>query len=116
AWPNTFRTARFIPAVEYLRGQRARRLLMRQMDELMSQYDVFLSPTRSASLTITNFTGHPAVVQKCGFVDGLPQAIMVTGRLYGEATALRVALAYQQATSWHTMNPELQKTLKLSQA
>ncbi|MDE3155168.1 MAG: amidase [Acidobacteriota bacterium] len=116
AWPNTFRTARFIPAVEYLRGQRARRLLMRQMGELMAHYDVFLSPSRSASLTITNFTGHPAVVQKCGFIDGMPQAIMVTGRLYGEATALRVALAYQQATSWHTMNPDLQKTLKLTEA
>jgi len=115
AWPNTFRTSRFIPAVEYLRGQRARRLLMRQMDELMSTYDVFLTPgPRSASLTITNFTGHPALALKCGFIDGMPQAIMLTGRLYGEATLLRVGLAYEQATKWHTMNPDLQKTLKLS--
>src|SRR5579871_6443599 len=66
-WPNAFRTARFIPAVEYLRAQRARTLLMRQMDDLMSKFDVFVSPTGSASLTITNLTGHPAVVVPCGF-------------------------------------------------
>jgi Asp-tRNA(Asn)/Glu-tRNA(Gln) amidotransferase A subunit family amidase len=114
AWPNTFRSSRFIPAVEYLRGQRARRVLMEKMDALMSRYDVFISPTRSASLTITNFTGHPALALKCGFVGGMPQAIMLTGRLYGEATLLRVGLAYEQATKWHTMNPELDKTLKMT--
>ena len=43
-WPNTFRSSRFIPAVEYIRAMRARRLLMQEMDKLMSQYDVFLSP------------------------------------------------------------------------
>ncbi len=42
-WPNNFKSSRFIPAVEYLRAQRARVLLMRQMDELMSKHDVFLS-------------------------------------------------------------------------
>ena len=107
AWPDTFRTARFIPAVEYIRAQRARTLLMRQMDELMSSYDVFISPTQSASLEITNLTGHPALVLKAGFVDGLPVGIMITGRLYDEATVLRVALAYEQATPWHTMHPTL---------
>ncbi|HEX7138761.1 MAG TPA: amidase [Vicinamibacterales bacterium] len=107
AWPNTFRTSRFIPAVEYIRAQRARTLLCRKMEALMSQYDVFLSPTGSASLGITNLTGHPAACLKAGFVDGLPQALMITGRLYGEATVLRVALAYEQATEWHTKNPTL---------
>jgi Asp-tRNA(Asn)/Glu-tRNA(Gln) amidotransferase A subunit family amidase len=43
----------------------------------------------------------------------MPQAIMLTGQLYGEATLLRVGHAYEQATKWHTMNPELDKTLKL---
>ncbi|HEY7789800.1 MAG TPA: amidase [Vicinamibacterales bacterium] len=114
AWPNTFRSSRFIPAVEYIRGQRARRLLMQQMDQLMSTYDVFISPMRSASLTITNFTGHPALALKCGFDAGMPQAIMLTGRLYDEATLLRAGLAYEQATKWHTMNPDLEKTLKLT--
>jgi Asp-tRNA(Asn)/Glu-tRNA(Gln) amidotransferase A subunit family amidase len=107
AWPNTFRTSRFIPAVEYIRAQRARTLLCRKMDALMSQYDVFLSPTGSASLGITNLTGHPAACLKAGFVDGLPQALMITGRLYDEATVLRVALAYEQATEWHRKNPTL---------
>ena len=105
AWPNTFRSSRFIPAVEYIRAQRARTLLNRQMDALMTKYDVFLSPTGSASLGITNLTGHPAACLKCGFVNGLPQALMITGRLYNEATVLRVALAYERATAWHTMNP-----------
>ncbi|MDP3720239.1 MAG: amidase [Acidobacteriota bacterium] len=107
-WPNTFRSSRFIPAVEYIRAMRARRLLMQEMDKLMSQYDVFLSPAPgSASLTITNLTGHPALALKCGFIDNMPASIMVTGRLYDEATVCRVALAYEQATEWHKKHPTL---------
>ena len=107
-WPNTFRTSRFIPAVEYLRAQRARVLLMREMDKLMSQWDVFVSPAPgSASLTITNLTGQPAVCVPCGFVNKLPRAIMFTGGLYDEASPLRVALAFEQATKWHTMHPKV---------
>jgi len=107
-WPNTFRSSRFIPAVEYIRAMRARRLLMHEMDKLMSQYDVFLSPAPgSASLTITNLTGHPALALKCGFIDNMPASIMVTGRLYDEATVCRVALAYEQATEWHRKHPTL---------
>jgi Asp-tRNA(Asn)/Glu-tRNA(Gln) amidotransferase A subunit family amidase len=112
AWPNTFRSSRFIPAVEYIRAQRARTLLNRKMDALMSQYDVFLTPTGSASLGITNLTGHPAACLKAGFVDGLPIALMITGRLYDEANVLRVALAYERATKWRTMNPALDENLK----
>jgi Asp-tRNA(Asn)/Glu-tRNA(Gln) amidotransferase A subunit family amidase len=108
AWPNTFRTSRFIPAVEYIRAQRARTLLRQKMEALMGQVDVFLSPARgSASLPITNLTGHPAVCVKNGFVNGMPQALMFTGRLYQEATLLRVALAYERATDWRSMNPDL---------
>jgi Asp-tRNA(Asn)/Glu-tRNA(Gln) amidotransferase A subunit family amidase len=117
-WPNSFRTSRFITAVEYLRAQRLRVLLMREMDKLMSQWDVFVSPApNSASLTITNLTGHPAVCVPCGFLDfpganngplqHLPQAIMFTGGLYDEASPLRVALAFEKATNWHTMHPKV---------
>ncbi len=117
-WPNSFRTNRFVPAVEYLRAQRARVLLMREMDKLMSQWDVFVSPAPgSASLIITNLTGHPAVCVPCGFLDvpganngpaqHLPQAIMFTGGLYDEASPLRVALAFEKATAWHTMHPKV---------
>ncbi|HEU4477699.1 MAG TPA: amidase [Pyrinomonadaceae bacterium] len=107
-WPNTFRSSRFIPAVEYIRAQRARTVLMREMDTLMSQWDVFVSPAPgSASLLVTNLTGHPAVCVPCGFLKGLPQSIMFTGRLYDEGAPLRVALAYERATNWHTMHPKL---------
>jgi Asp-tRNA(Asn)/Glu-tRNA(Gln) amidotransferase A subunit family amidase len=107
-WPNTFRSSRFIPAIEYIRAMRARRLLMQEMDKVMSQYDVFLSPApNSGSLTITNLTGHPAIALKCGFIDNLPASIMVTGRLYDEATVCRVALAYERATEWHKRHPSL---------
>jgi Asp-tRNA(Asn)/Glu-tRNA(Gln) amidotransferase A subunit family amidase len=108
-WPNSFRTSRFIPAVEYIRAQRARTLLMREMDKLMSKWDVFVSPAPgSASLLITNLTGHPAVVLPCGFINNLPQAMMFTGNLYDEAAPLRVALAYQRATKWQTMHPKME--------
>ena len=106
-WPNTFRTHRFVPAVEYIRAQRARTLLVRQMEAVMSRFDAFISPTNSGSLGLTNLTGHPAVALKAGFVNNTPVEIMVTGRLYDEATMLRVALAYERATNWHTMNPDL---------
>ncbi len=107
-WPNTFRSSRFIPAVEYIRAQRARRLLMQEMDELMSKWDVFVSPAPgSLSLLITNLTGHPAVCVPCGFPKGLPQSIMFTGGLYDEGAPLRVALAYERSTQWHTMHPKM---------
>ncbi|HEY3028123.1 MAG TPA: amidase [Pyrinomonadaceae bacterium] len=107
-WPNTFRSSRFIPAVEYLRAQRARTLLMREMDKLMSNWDVFVSPAPgSTSLLVTNLTGHPAVCMPCGFINKLPQAIMFTGRLYDEGAPLRVALAFERATQWHTMHPKV---------
>jgi Asp-tRNA(Asn)/Glu-tRNA(Gln) amidotransferase A subunit family amidase len=109
-WPNTFRTSRFIPAVEYLRAQRARTLLMHEMEKLMSQWDVFVSPAPgSASLLVTNLTGHPAVVLPCGFVNDLPAAIMFTGGVYDEVSPLRVALAFERATQWHTMHPKMDR-------
>ena len=107
-WPNTFRTHRFVPAVEYIRAQRARTLLIREMDSLMSKYDVFLTGTGGGSgLGITNLTGHPAVAVRAGFVANAPVMLMVTGRLYDEATTLRVALAHERATKWHLTNPVL---------
>jgi Asp-tRNA(Asn)/Glu-tRNA(Gln) amidotransferase A subunit family amidase len=107
-WPNSFRTSRFIPAVEYIRAQRARTLLMHEMDKLMSKWDVFVSPAPgSASLLVTNLTGHPQVCVPCGFIDGLPRSIMFTGGLYDEGSPLRVALAFERATKWHTMHPKV---------
>jgi Asp-tRNA(Asn)/Glu-tRNA(Gln) amidotransferase A subunit family amidase len=106
-WPNTFRTSRYVPAVEYIRAQRVRAVVMREMDELMSHYDAFISPTGSRSLSLTNLTGHPAIALRAGFLDDSPVDFMITGRLYDEATLLRVALAHEQATKWHERVPSL---------
>ncbi len=105
-WPNTFRTSRVIPAVEYIRAQRARTLLMREMDKLMSQWDVLVGRT-GTSLLPTNLTGHPQVLVPCGFVKGMPQGLLFTGRLYDEGAMLRVALAFEQGAGWRKMRPKM---------
>jgi Asp-tRNA(Asn)/Glu-tRNA(Gln) amidotransferase A subunit family amidase len=107
-WPNQFRSSRLIPAVEYIRAQRARTIYMQKFHELMADWDGFVSSTNSQSLTATNLTGHPQVVVPCGFVDGLPQGLLFTSRLFEEGTALRLAHAYEQTTDWHTKHPPLQ--------
>ena len=106
-WPNSFRSARTITAVEYLRAQRARTLLMRQMDDLMSKWDVLVSPMGSESLTLTNLTGHPQMVVPCGFLGKMPQGLLFTGRLYEEGSMARVAHAYEQAAGWYKQHPKL---------
>ena len=103
-WPRTFRSNRFVPAVEYLRAQRIRTLLMKEWAAFMSQYDAFIS-SNGAGLAATNLTGHPAIAVKCGFTGGLPRALMVTGRLYDEGTICRIAHAFEQATEWKDRHP-----------
>ena len=61
----------------------------------------------SFPFTVTTLTGHPAIALKSGFIDKLPAAIMVTGRLCDGATVCRVALAFEQSTRWHTTNPTI---------
>ena len=102
---NQLRATRFIPAVEYIRAQRIRTLLVRQMNALFETVDVFVAPSQSESVTMTNLTGHPAVVLPAGFVDGLPIGLMLTGRLWDETTLLRAAAAFEHATEWHTKRP-----------
>ncbi|MFP5378259.1 MAG: amidase [Vicinamibacteria bacterium] len=104
---NQLRATRFIPAVDYIRAQRVRTLLLRQTNALFDAVDVFLAPSTSASVSLTNLTGHPAAVVPAGFVDDLPIALMVTGRLWDEATVCRVAGAFESATDWHTRRPVL---------
>jgi Asp-tRNA(Asn)/Glu-tRNA(Gln) amidotransferase A subunit family amidase len=106
-WPNTFKVARFVPAVEYLRAMRARTLLIRQFDQFMSKFDVLLSAGSDATLGTTNLTGHPAMAVKCGIINNTPRILMLTGQLYDEATMARVALAYEQATEWKDKHPTL---------
>lgn len=110
AWPNSFRQARFIPAVEYIQANRLRTLLMQKMAETMKEIDVFITPTYGGNnLLITNLTGHPAVVVPNGFDDkGSPTSICFIGDLFEEEKALRVAKAYQDATDFHLQHPSLE--------
>jgi Asp-tRNA(Asn)/Glu-tRNA(Gln) amidotransferase A subunit family amidase len=109
AWPNLFRAARFIPAVDYINANRLRTLVMRQWHELMRDFDVIVTPTGGSSqLVATNYTGHPAVILPNGYrPDGTPVSITFLGRLYGEEKLLAFAHAYQQATDFHRRHPAL---------
>jgi len=110
AWPNEFRQGQMIPAVEYLRANRIRTLLMRELEKVMSGVDLYVAPSYGGdNLLMTNLTGHPAVVVPNGFrtSDGTPTSITFTGRLFGETDLLAVALAYQQATDFHKRRPPL---------
>ena len=105
---NQLRASRLIPAVEYIRAQRARRILGGQMEEVMSRVDLFVAPSTSPSVTLANLTGHPAVTVNAGFAGGLPVGVMFTGRLYDEATLLAAALSYERARGPMTERPKLE--------
>ena len=84
-WPNTFRSSRLVPAVEYIRAQRARTLVVEKFESFMADWDVVVIPTNSF-LTTTNLTGNPQVVMKCGFTGGLPRSISFLGKIYDEGS------------------------------
>ncbi len=108
AWPNVFRLGQMVPAVEYIRGNRIRTLIMKEMARLMQRVDLYVSPTYAGgNLLLTNLTGHPQVVLPNGFRshDGTPTSITFTGRLFGETELLAVARAYQEATDFHLERP-----------
>ena len=108
AWPNTFRSSRFIPAVEYLQAQRVRSLLIEQMDAQLQGFDCYITPTFSASLVLTNLTGHPAVALPNGLTPaGLPTTVTFVGQLYEEGKLLALAKAYQDATVFDEQRPPL---------
>ncbi|MFQ5747643.1 MAG: amidase [Gemmatimonadota bacterium] len=110
AWPNVFRHSQFIPAVEYIRANRIRSLVLREMEALMDTVDVLVTPTFAGDhLLLTNLTGHPSVVLPNGFRsgDGTPTSLTFTGGLFGESDLLAVARAYQEATDFHLARPPL---------
>jgi Asp-tRNA(Asn)/Glu-tRNA(Gln) amidotransferase A subunit family amidase len=113
-WANTFRTARFIPAVDYVNANRVRSNAIRAWDELMQKVDVIVTPTGAANLfqlVATNLTGHPAVILPNGFRDdGTPVSLTFLGGLFEEAKLLAVARAYQQATKFHLSRPTIPLT------
>ena len=127
-WPNTFRAARFIPAVEYIQAARARKLAMEAMARVFDRVDVIVAPTSgSQQLVLTNLTGHPSVILPNGFRGedapkypfedpgdfqnaggpGTPTSLTFLGKLYGEGELLAFARAYQEATGFHLQHPKL---------
>jgi Asp-tRNA(Asn)/Glu-tRNA(Gln) amidotransferase A subunit family amidase/CubicO group peptidase (beta-lactamase class C family) len=109
AWPNAFRTARYIPAVEYIYAGRLRNRLIQKVQEMISKVDLYIAPSEEGdNLLLTNLTGHPCVVFPNGFSDkGLPQSITLTGKLFDEALILKVAKKIQDATDFHQKHPVL---------
>ncbi|MFL5500282.1 MAG: amidase [Gemmatimonadaceae bacterium] len=113
-WPNSFRTSRFIPAVDYVNANRLRSIAIQKWDELMRTVDVIVTPTGAANLNqlvATNLTGHPAVILPNGFrEDGTPVSLTFLGGLFEEGKLLAVARAYQEATGFHLKHPVIPLT------
>jgi Asp-tRNA(Asn)/Glu-tRNA(Gln) amidotransferase A subunit family amidase len=121
AWPNLFRQARFLSAVDYVQADRLRRLVAGEMARIFSQVDLLLVPSlRDEMLTISNFTGHPSLTLRAGFVQvnearsdwapdpdhplpkfspprRVPHGITLLGRLFDEGTVARAGLALERA-------------------
>ena len=108
-WPNSFRAARTIPAVEYINANRYRSQLCDRMNAFMKNYDVLIVPSFSGrQLSMTNLTGHPVVVMPIGFnPTGSPLSITLIGNLYDEATILAAAKAFQDKTEHNKKHPLL---------
>ena len=108
AWPNKFREARHIPAVEYIQANRARIVLNQKMVELFKTIDVYVAPSFwGDNLLRTNLSGHPCVVLPNGFnKKGTPSSISFMGDLYKDGEVVAVAHAYQRGTGWHKKYPE----------
>jgi Asp-tRNA(Asn)/Glu-tRNA(Gln) amidotransferase A subunit family amidase len=107
-WATTFREGQFVPAIEYLRANRVRTLLIQEMEELFEGLDAYVG---GDDLVLTNFTGHPTVVVPDGerekSTSGQPGTITFTGKLFGESDLLALAHAYQQTTTAHLRRPPL---------
>ncbi len=126
-WPNIFRTARFYPAVEYIQANRARTLAIRQMANLFKTVDILVAPSGGQQLVLTNLTGHPAIIQPNGIRGndapkppatdngdddntggpGTPVSITFLANLYQDAKLCAFAHAYERATDFYKMHPDL---------
>jgi Asp-tRNA(Asn)/Glu-tRNA(Gln) amidotransferase A subunit family amidase len=120
AWPNLFRQARFLSAVDFVQADRFRRSVAQEMARIFSQVDLLLVPSlRDEMLTLTNFTGHPSLTLRAGFVEvsearsdwapdpahplpkfspprRVPHGVTLIGRLFDEGTIGRVGLALER--------------------
>ncbi|MFL6281511.1 MAG: amidase [Vicinamibacterales bacterium] len=129
AWPNLFRQARFLSAVDFVQADRFRRQVAVEMSRLFSQVDVLLVPSlRDEMLTISNFTGHPSLTVRTGFVEvsearsdwapdpknplpkfssprRVPHGVTIIGKLFDEGTVARVGLALERASAVANARP-----------
>jgi Asp-tRNA(Asn)/Glu-tRNA(Gln) amidotransferase A subunit family amidase len=121
AWPNTFRQARFLSAVDFVQADRLRRKVAMEMARVFSEVDLLLVPSlRDEMLVITNNTGHPSLTLRAGFVEvsearsdwapgpahplpkfnpprRVPHGVTLIGRLFGEGTLAQAGLALEKA-------------------
>ena len=121
AWPNSFRQARFLSAVDFVQADRLRRKVAQEMARVLSDVDLLLVPSlRDEMLVITNFTGHPSLTLRAGFVEvaearsdwapdpqhplpkfspprRVPHGITLIGRLFDEGTMAQAGLALENA-------------------
>jgi Asp-tRNA(Asn)/Glu-tRNA(Gln) amidotransferase A subunit family amidase len=107
AWPNTFRSGRFVTAVDYLRLNRLRAQLTAETNAAFETIDAYIG---GDDLVLTNFTGHPTVVLPNGTTTRrgakVPTSITFTGRHWDEARLLAMAAKYQDATDHHRVRPD----------
>ncbi len=104
---NSLRQSRFIPAVEYLQANRHRRLLIEDFNQVISQFDVILTPTFGGSqLVVTNLTGHPVLAIPSGFdKENHPTSISILGNLFEEGKVLELGKAIQSEFDHHLKHP-----------
>jgi Asp-tRNA(Asn)/Glu-tRNA(Gln) amidotransferase A subunit family amidase len=129
AWPNLFRQARFLSAVDFVQADRFRRAVAQEMARIFSQVDLLLVPSlRDEILTITNFTGHPSLTFRAGFVEvaearsdwapdpahplpkfspprRVPHGVTLIGRLFDEGTMGRAGLALEKTLNVASERP-----------
>jgi Asp-tRNA(Asn)/Glu-tRNA(Gln) amidotransferase A subunit family amidase len=126
-WPNSFRTARLYPAVDYINAARARTLALAQMTSTFAPFDVIVTPSDGTQLVATNLCGQPAIIVPNGLRGddaplplanadgdvnneggpGTPTSITFLAPLYQDAKAVALAHAYQQKTGFHLLHPKL---------
>ena len=119
-WPNTFRQSRFLSAVDFVQADRMRRKVAMEMARIFSQVDLLLVPSlRDEMLTLTNFTGHPSLTFRAGFVEvgearsdwapdpahplpkfspprRVPHGVTLIGRLFDEGTLVQAGIAMEK--------------------
>ncbi|MGB5394521.1 MAG: amidase [Lutimonas sp.] len=108
AWPNVFRAAHLIPAVEYIQANRLRHQLTLNFNDMMKDIDVLIAPSFSSQLLMTNLTGHPCVVLPNGsYADHQGGSITLLGNHFDEATILLFARYLQEITSFEEEHPPM---------